>query len=59
VAPAISREGGGGQPPTFVRASQNVAAVAALLDTLPPPSTDVVDRLYRQLGEILAIAAAQ
>jgi hypothetical protein len=40
-------------------ASENVATIAMLLDTLPPPSTDRVNRLYRQLGEILIIIAAQ
>jgi hypothetical protein len=56
VTPAISHEGGGGQHPTFARASQNVAIVATLLDMLPPPSIDGVDWLYHQLGEILTIA---
>jgi hypothetical protein len=35
-----------------------VAAAAMPLNTLPPPSTDGVDRLYRQLAEIHAIAVA-
>jgi DNA-directed RNA polymerase subunit RPC12/RpoP len=30
--------------------------VSTLLDTLPPPSTDGVDKLYHHMGEILAIA---
>jgi hypothetical protein len=30
--------------PAFTRASQNIATVAALLDTLPAPSTDKVDK---------------
>jgi hypothetical protein len=39
--------------PAFTRASQNIATVAALLDTLPAPSTDKVDKcqcffLHRQ-----------
>jgi hypothetical protein len=46
----ISHEGGGGQHHAFTKASQNVAAVATLLDMLPPPSVDGVDRLYCQLG---------
>jgi hypothetical protein len=29
------------------------------VDTLPPPSTDRVDRLYHQLGKILTITVAQ
>jgi hypothetical protein len=40
-------------------AGQNVVAVVALLDTLPPPSVDKVDRLYCQLVDILAVVAAQ
>jgi hypothetical protein len=48
VALTISREGG--QHPSFTRASQNVAAVMTLLDTLPTPSVDGVDRLYLELG---------
>jgi uncharacterized protein YqfA (UPF0365 family) len=33
--------------PTFARASQNMVAAAALLDTLPAPSTNGVDKVYR------------
>jgi hypothetical protein len=44
VAPAISCEGA--QCPAFTRASQNMAAVAMLLDTLPAPSVNGVDKLY-------------
>jgi hypothetical protein len=55
VALAVSHEGG--QCPAFTRAGQNVATVVMLLGTLPPPSTDGVDRLYHQLGEILSISA--
>jgi hypothetical protein len=36
-----------------------MAAVATLLDTLPPPSTNRVDKLHCQLGEIISIATAQ
>jgi hypothetical protein len=56
VAPAISCEGG--QHPAFARASQNMAIALALLDMLPPPSTDGVEWLYHELGEILIIIAA-
>jgi hypothetical protein len=35
-----------------------MAMMAALLDMLPANSADGVDKLYRQLEEILAIAAA-
>jgi hypothetical protein len=45
VAPTISHEGGG-QRPTFARASQNVVAAATLLDMLAAPFTDKVERLY-------------
>jgi hypothetical protein len=55
----INHEGGGGQHPTFARASQNVAVAAALLDTLPTPSTDWVDKVYQQLKNILNITTAQ
>jgi hypothetical protein len=41
---------------SFARVSQNVAVAAALLDTLPTPSTDRVDKVYRQLMGILGIA---
>jgi hypothetical protein len=34
--------------PTFARASQNVAAATVLLDTLPAPSSDGVDKVYDQ-----------
>jgi hypothetical protein len=34
------------QLPTFARASQNVVALAALLDTLLAPSTDAVVEVY-------------
>jgi hypothetical protein len=46
VALAINREGG--QRPVFARDSQNVAA---LLDTLPAPSTNMVDKFYHQQAE--------
>jgi hypothetical protein len=36
-----------------------VVVVATLLDMLPPPSIDGVNKLYHHLGEILTIAAAQ
>jgi hypothetical protein len=48
-----------GQPQVaFTKASQNVAASAALLDTLPVPSTNRVDRVYHQLKDILGITTA-
>jgi hypothetical protein len=47
------------QLPTFARASQNVAIVAALLNTLSAPSTDRVGKVYQQLKNILGTAAAQ
>jgi hypothetical protein len=41
----IDREGR--QLPTFARASQNMAAMAVLLDTLPAPSTNEVGEVYQ------------
>jgi hypothetical protein len=43
IAPTVSREGR--KRPSFTRASQNVDAVAELLDTLLTPSADEVDRV--------------
>jgi hypothetical protein len=57
VATAINREGT--QHPAFARASQNMVAAVAFLHTLPAPFTDRVDRVFRQLKDILGIAAAQ
>jgi hypothetical protein len=45
--------------PTFTRASKNLAVAAELLDTLPVPSIDGVDRVYDQLKDILCIATKQ
>jgi hypothetical protein len=45
--------------PTFARASQNMAATATLLDTLPMPSTDGIDMVYHQLKDILGVATEQ
>jgi hypothetical protein len=42
--------------PTFARASQNMATVAALLHTLPAPSTDGVGEVYLRLKNILSTA---
>jgi hypothetical protein len=36
-----------------------VAASAALLETLPAPSANLVDMLYRELKDILGITVAQ
>jgi hypothetical protein len=36
-----------------------VAAVTALLDTLLAPFTGAVDKVYRQLKDILSVNAAQ
>jgi hypothetical protein len=47
------------QLPTFTRASQNMAAVAAHLDMLPAPSIDGVGEVYRRLKNILRIVATQ
>jgi hypothetical protein len=45
--------------PTFPRASQNIAAVVALLDILPTPSIDEVGKVYEQLKGILGVATEQ
>jgi hypothetical protein len=45
--------------PAFARDNQNMATAAMLLDTLPAPSTDEVDRVYHQLKHIFSITAAQ
>jgi hypothetical protein len=57
VAAAINHEG----PlcPAFAWASQNMVAVATLLDTWPTPSTDGVDKVYCQLKDILGVTVAQ
>jgi hypothetical protein len=57
VALAISRERG--QHPTFTSACKNMAAAAAIQDTLPRSFADGLGRLYCWLGEILTITAAQ
>jgi hypothetical protein len=46
------------QLPSFAKASQNVAATVALLDTLPAPSTARVGEVYQWLKNILGTAAA-
>jgi hypothetical protein len=45
--------------PTFARASQKVLAATMLLDTLPAPSIDGVDKVYRELRDILGVATEQ
>jgi hypothetical protein len=57
IAAAINHEGT--PHPTFTRASQNVATVAALFDTLSEPSTDGVGKVYQRLKDILGVAAEQ
>jgi poly(3-hydroxybutyrate) depolymerase len=44
---------------TFLRASQNVGAAVALLDTLPTPSIDRASKVNQQLKDILRIVAEQ
>jgi hypothetical protein len=53
VTDAINQEGL--SQPTLARASQNVATVAAHLDTFPVPSTNGADKVYCELKEILSI----
>jgi hypothetical protein len=57
VAATINREGP--PQPTFSRANENVVAAVALLDTLPAPSIDRVDKVFCQLKDILGVATAQ
>jgi hypothetical protein len=57
VATTINREGL--LRPTFARASENVAVAAEILDTLPVPSSNRVDRVYPQLKDILSVATEQ
>jgi hypothetical protein len=47
------------QLPAFARASQNLAAVAALLDALPALSTDGASEVYQRLKRILDGATVQ
>jgi hypothetical protein len=49
AAPFANREGGG----------QTGAAVTKTLSTLPSPTTDGLDRMYRQLVKIHTIATTQ
>jgi hypothetical protein len=44
-----------GACPAFTRASQNVVAVATVLDMLLAPSADVVDMIYYQQGRDLRL----
>jgi hypothetical protein len=46
------------QLPTFTKASQNMAAMAMLLDTLHAPSINGVGEVYQQLKSILGTIAA-
>jgi hypothetical protein len=55
----IDGQSRGGQRPTLARASQNMATVTVLLDTLLAPSTDGMDKVYQQLKTILGTAATQ
>jgi hypothetical protein len=57
IIAAINREGA--RCPTFARTSQNMVMAAALLDTLPAPSTNRVDKVYCQLKDILSITTVQ
>jgi hypothetical protein len=57
VVAAINHEGT--PRPTFARVSQNMAVTTALLDTLPMPSTDGVNKVYHQPKDILGIAIEQ
>jgi hypothetical protein len=45
--------------PTFTKAIQNIATMAALSDTLTAPSTNMVGKVYHQLKDIHGTAAVQ
>jgi hypothetical protein len=47
------------QLPTFARANQNVAAAAALLDTMHIPSIDGVSEVYQWLKNIVSTTVAE
>jgi hypothetical protein len=47
------------QHPSFARDNQNVATVAALLDALPTPSTDLVGKMYPWLKSIPGTTVVQ
>jgi hypothetical protein len=47
------------QLPTIAKASENVPTMAALLDTLPAPSTIEVSEMYQRLKSILGTTAVQ
>jgi hypothetical protein len=53
VAAAINYDGT--QCPAFTRANQNVEVATVLLDTMPAPSIDGVDKVYHQLKDIHSI----
>jgi hypothetical protein len=49
----INNDEGGEQPPPFARASQNVAATAILLRTMPAPSTAEGRQVHDELRGLL------
>jgi hypothetical protein len=57
TAAAINHEGP--LRPIFARVSQNMAAAVALLDNLPKPFADGVDKVYHQLKDVLGVAFVQ
>jgi hypothetical protein len=56
---ALAREQVERRLPTFARASQNMAAVAMLLDALPAPSTNGAGEVYQRLKSIIGGTVAQ
>jgi hypothetical protein len=56
IATSINPEGT--QHHAFTKASHNVVAAVVFLYTLLTPSVDGVDKVYRQLKDILGIVAA-
>jgi hypothetical protein len=55
----INNDKGGDQPPVFARASQNVAAAAILLWTMPEPSTIEGRQVRNKLHVLLECAVVQ
>ena len=55
----INNDEGGEQPPIFNRDSQNVAAAAMLLQTMPKPSTSEGRRVHGELRDLLETTVVQ
>ena len=55
----INEDKGSEQPPIFNRVSQNVAAAAMLVRTMPEPSTTEGRRVHGELQDLLETAVVQ